>query len=477
MMNNNNITIGILIGYLIITIGVANFILLKKKKTSDSFLIAGRTLPTLLVIAVVLGDWLGGGTSIGVCQRGYNEGIAGILYPISIGFGLFIFAVTMSRKYRQSGVVTVPELTEKYFDIRTRLTSAIIIGGAYFVIGVTQIISGGAMYTRLFGIDKWLGDLIAALTFMGIACFGGLRSVAVVNILQCMIIYIGTLLGVMFSLRSIGGSFFGGFNRLFTELPSSFWHFESVNPITLSGEVMAVVLSCFVAQAAISGVFAAKDHKTAIRGTLFAGILLIPIGIMFLLIGLCARIHFAEVLPRGLTASPAMMLSLHPVVAGLSLCGLFAAIISTGPLSFLAPAQIFIQDVYKTKINRTASDKRMLLMSRLVTFILIFGGWVSSVMLYDVLKTILWAFALRSGIAIILIAGSYMGTRYICESGAFWGLIAGFVVIIFWTALGSPYGIHVVMPTSLSIFMAALLLTRLKKRRAEKLRWPINNKS
>ena len=146
-----------------------------------------------MVMAVVLGDWLGGGSTVGVCQRGYNEGIVGWVYPISIGIGLLIFSFTMAGAYRKLRAITIAEVAGKVFGTRTRITSAIVIGVAYFAVAITQLVAGGALLSPLLGIDKWLADLIAALIFIAVITAGGLASVAAVNIVQCAVIYIGTV--------------------------------------------------------------------------------------------------------------------------------------------------------------------------------------------------------------------------------------------------------------------------------------------
>ncbi len=98
MENVNVIPAIILISYIILTLVIANMVL-RKKMGSEHYLVAGRALPMFMVMAVVLGDWLGGGSTVGVCQRGYNEGIVGWVYPISIGIGLIVFSLYPLRKF------------------------------------------------------------------------------------------------------------------------------------------------------------------------------------------------------------------------------------------------------------------------------------------------------------------------------------------------------------------------------------------
>ncbi len=465
MMQLHAVPIAILIAYVVLTLVVAN-VVLRRRLGADHFLAAGRQLPMFMVLVIILGDWLGGGATIGVSQRGYTEGIVAWLYPISIGIALFALAFTMAARFRRMGAVTVPEVMGRLFDEKTRLASSIFIALAYFTLGITQIIAGGALLTSLLGVDKWLADLLSALVFLLIVVAGGLHSIALVNFIQCIVIFAGMACALFFSLRLIGGSAVEGLRLLVHGLLPSFWSFGSISPVTWSGEVLSTVFACFAAQAAVTGIFAAKDTRAAVRGTWIAAALIIPIGVVYVLVGMCARVHFGSELPYGLTAGPAMILQLNPVVAGIALCGILAAVISTGPLCFLAPTQIIMRDIYSVYINRHESDSRMLLLSRLLSAALIAAGLIIGILLYDLLKAIFWAFTLRCGIAVLLLSAAYLGARRVSEDGAFFSLVLGFIVMIVWSVLGSPYGIHIAIPTIVSVFVGAVVITVFRKRRA-----------
>ena len=455
-----------LIVYAFLTIVIANMVL-KKKLGSEHFLVAGRSLPLFLVVAVVLGDWVGGASTVGVCQRGYTEGLLGSSYSVSLGIAMFIFASTMSARFRRLRAITIPEVVGRLFDAKTRLTSAIVIGVAYFFIGITQILAGGALLSSLLGIEKWLAELIASVIFVIIITAGGLKSIALVNIVQIFVIFSGMIVSLTFSLKLIGGSVAGGFGRLVNELPQSYWSISARPPLIIAREVLGTVFTCYAAQAAITGIFAARDQKAAVHGSWIAGLLLMPIGIAFAMLGMCAKVHFGEALPHGLSAAPAMMLALNPYVAGIALCGLFAAIISTGPLNFLAPIQILVRDIYSVYIKPDATDKQLLVLGRILAVVLLCLGWVVAVTFHQILKLTYWAFAFRAGIAIILLSLTYLGTRYVSEDGAFWGLIAGVIAFAAWTLAGSPFGLHVAIPTMATVFIATLIISKFRKRKRE----------
>jgi len=463
-MQIHTIPLVLLVFYTVLTVGIANTVL-RKKLGSDHFLVAGRALPLVLVVAVVLGDWIGGNATVGVGQRGYTEGIVGSTYSIALGIAMFVFASTMSARYRRLKAITIPEVVGRLFDPKTRLMSAVVIGAAYFIAGITQIIAGGALLAPLLGVDKWVADITATLIFMAIVTAGGLRSIALVNIIQMGVIFTGICVSLVFSLSMIGGSVAEGFARLRTELPPSFWSIGAHPPLTLAGEVVATVFTCFAGQAAITGIFAARDTKAAVRGAWIVGVLLIPIGVAFAMLGMCARIHYGDALPYGLSAAPAMMLALNPYVAGIAMCGLFAAIISTGPLCFLAPTQILIRDIYSVHINPGAPDRRKLLMSRLLAVVLLVFGGIFAVKLTEVLQITYWGFAFRVGIAVILLSVTFLGPKRVSEDGAFFGLIAGVLVFALWTLAGSPFSLHVGIPTVLAVFAATVAISRFRPRK------------
>lgn len=456
----------ILIVYALLTVVVAN-IVLKKKLGSEHFLVAARALPLTLVTAVLLGDYVGGASTIGVCQRGYTVGIVGSLYSIAVAIGFCIFASTMCAPFRRLRAVTIPEVIGRLFDARTRLTTALVICVAYFLLGITQVMAGGALLSPLLGVDVWIASLISAIIFALIIIVGGLRSIALVNIIQVVVIFLGLIVSLVFSLKLIGGSVTNGFSRIWNELPPSFWDYTSGNVLTLFGEGFGTVLTFFAAQAAITGVFAAKDAKTAVRGTWISGLLMVPVGFGFTFLGMIARIHFGNAFPHGLEAAPALMLELNPILSGIALCGLFAAIVSTGPLNFLAPVQIFIRDVYSVYINPDADDRKLLFLSRLSAIIVVIGGWGLAVTFVEILPITYWAFAFRAGIAIILLGLTYLGTRYVSESGAFWGLIAGVIVFVIWTLSGSPFGLHVSIPSMAACLISTLIVSKIIPRKKE----------
>jgi SSS family solute:Na+ symporter len=465
-VNIHIIPLAILIAYMILTVGIAA-LALRRTMSSEHYLVAGRTLSTVVVLGILTGSYLGGGSVIGVTQRSYNEGIVGWIYTLSLSLGAFIFAFIMAKRYRRFALTTIPEVINRLFDTKTRITSLILLIVAYFFIAVTGIIGGGALLSPLLGVDKWVADLITAALFIAIIAVGGLPSIAVVNIVQVGVLYVMLIFGLVYSLALIGGSVGAGWGALFSELPPSYWSFTSIDPLTLSGEVIAVGVTGLVAAATVATMFAAKDEKAAFRGIFWTGVCLFPIGLVCALIGMCARVYFGDALPYGLSAGPAMMLAFPPVLAGIALCGFWAAIVSTTPIILIAMTQMMTRDIYQAFINPRASDKEVLLYSRVAAIALGIVVWVIGIAMHHVIELIVIGAALRVGLAVALLGVVYMGGRYVSEDGAFWGLIVGLITLIGWGVAGSPYEIHMAIPALVASFISMIIISKFRKRKVE----------
>ncbi len=228
--------------------------------------------------------------------------------------------------------------------------------------------------------------------------------------------------------------------------------------------MLGTIFNLFAAQAAITGIFAAKDADTAVKGAWLTGVMFVFVGVPFAIIGMAARLHFGADLPGGLQAAPAMILALNPVVASIGLCGLFAAIVSTGPLCFLAPVQIFLRDVIG---HRELTDRQRLVLSRVLGGIVLLIGLAAATTFVEILNVTIWAYAFRAGIAVLMLSVVYLGTSRVSETGAFYGLLVGALMFVVWTLAGTPLGIHVAIPSMTANFATTLIVSRISPRRRQ----------
>lgn len=234
-----------------------------------------------------------------------------------------------------------------------------------------------------------------------------------------------------------------------------------------TGEVLSVVIGFVAAQVLVMAILAGKDPKASIKGALVSAVIVLPIGIMCAMLGMISKATYGDALPHGLAAAPAIMLSLNPWLAGFALCGLAAAIISSGPAVVLGVSQLIVRDIYVGVINPAAPDKKVLFYSRAFTLVIGILAFVASLTLYDILSATYWVFAIRSGIGLLILMVTYLGMKRVNEHGAFWGLLCGLVALVYWTLANQPFGIHEVYPMITAAVIVSLIVSAFTRRRAQ----------
>ena len=257
----------------------------------------------------------------------------------------------------------------------------------------------------------------------------------------------------------------GGWSTLSQSLPPSYFNLSALQPQMRTVEMLSVIIGFIAAQALVMGILASKDTKAAINGAIASAIMVLPIGIMCAVLGMIARVIYGDTLPHGLSAGPAAILAVNPWIAGLAFCGLWAAIISSGPACALALVQLAIRDIYVGVINPTAPDKKVLFYSRTIAVVISILAFVFSLILYEVLTAVYWAFAIRAGVGVLILMITYLGAKRVNEKGAFWGLVGGLVVLIYWTLAGHPFGIHEFYPMILTVVLISLIVSAFTTRK------------
>jgi SSS family solute:Na+ symporter len=127
----------------------------------------------------------------------------------------------------------------------------------------------------------------------------------------------------------------------------------------------------------------ARNHRDAVRSTLFGSLLYVPVSFVFFLIGTALFAYYQarpELLPAEIAAQPDQILpwfivhGLPTGVTGLLISAIFAAGMSTVSTSLNSGATILLEDYYKRFIDRNASGARALLVLRVGTVFFAFLG-------------------------------------------------------------------------------------------------------
>ena len=421
----------IVFGYIIILFCISWYSTkLSKASGVIGYLLAGRGLPFYIVAVMIAGIAIGGVSTVGVAESAYTNGISAGMYNAAWGVGAILVGVIAAARYRQMNITTIPELFERYYGKPGQIVA--VIGQIIILIVIIslQYVAGGAILTSLLPeyFSFSTGMLTTAAVFVGIALIGGYWAAGLSNLINVIIIYIGVIAGVVVSITS-----FGGFSNLISELPQGKPWFDPVAGVGLAMIIAWFIImftTIFSTQAVVQVSFASKDAKTARRGFILGGLLILPIGFLSAIFGIVAAAKFPG-LENSAMALPKVVMSFNPFIAGLTLAGLWAADVSTAVGLLLGGATLIVRDIWKSFLQPKISKKKELIVSRIVVLGVSIITYILATSVVGILKTLLLGLSLTTSYTVILLFSMF--TPKLCKkSAALWTLVVGIVILALW---------------------------------------------
>jgi sodium/proline symporter len=186
-----------------------------------------------------------------------------------------------------------------------------------------------------------------------------------------------------------------------------------------------------------------------------------------LLVGAFGRAYLSTPLAPGAheTVFIAALQQMFPAfIAGLFLCGILAAAMSTADSQLLVASSAFSRDVYLGFLNRKATEKQTLLMSRVTVFavalIAFFIALNPSSSIFGLVSYAWAGFGATFG-PLILLSLFWKG---ITRNGALTGLIAGGITVIVWKQLkGGIFNLYEIVPGFAACLLFAVIVSLLDK--------------
>lgn len=461
--------------YLLIIIAYFAFItlisFLTKKVASRSaadYLIAGRNLGVIACAVVVASEWLGGMSTIGVSEKAFETGtMQPILYNISTALGMIIIGFTVARHYRDNNVHTVSEMLENLFGRRARAISAIAFLFAYVVLAFVQLQTAASVISAMFDFPWLQSVIISSLIITGYTYVGGMHALALTGIIHVVVMFFGMGAATIIGLIDVNG--FASLHERMVELgsPDNLYNPFSGGIGYAWNLILGGVLGGMAGQASIQPIFAARSAAVAKKAAILSSLIIAPFGIMVALLGLIAKTglyfdtapyladpHMIKMVLPTLMTTPEFI---HPVLGGIALAGILAAILSTvGPVNF-AVVTIATKDIYHGLINKTAVDKKLISTARkLVIIVNILTIPLAYYGTGAVLDTAYISYGIRAIGAIVIVMGIY-SRGWITIEGVRLAFIGGTVAVLL-NILAKNIGLPVIENTYVAIGAAILFI-------------------
>lgn len=339
----------------------------KQTKTTEDFLMANRSLGKIQAGFSMAATDIGGNAVVGAVAYAYGCGLGGAWYNWGAVVPMFLLAIFLAKRLRNSSVSSVPELLGARYNSAARLIAVIAhILAIGATLGIQFTVAASAVST-ISGLDYTLCLVVTVVVVVAYTIGGGLLAVVNTDVFQFVVICLAIVLIIPCSLSAAGGM-----DELIQKVPAGYFDIFSQGFLAPMSLGLLYMFDYATNQHILQRVFAAKDSSTARFAFGFSSAVYVIFGLAVAFIGVIAYALYPNLDNPSNAYALIVKDILPPGISGIALGGLFAAAMSTADSKIMAASQLFINDIYEPYIckGKVTDDKKVLSTSRIVTLLI-----------------------------------------------------------------------------------------------------------
>ena len=459
--------------YLVLMLGIGIVAYRRTVNLSD-YILGGRSIgPTTAALSAGASD-MSGWLLLGLPGYALVAGFEASWIAIGLLAGTWLNWLFVARRLRvyshaANDSVTMPAYFENRFNDKShalRVVSAIFILLFFLFYASSGLVAAGKLFESVFALDYKIAVVVGTIAVVSYTLFGGFLAVAWTDVVQGLLMALALVLVPVFALNAVGGVD-AAHAAMQAKNPELLTFFTDVKGEPLGWIAILSLLGWglgYFGQPHILARFKAiandKDMPTARRIavswtalTLFAA----------LAIGWVAIAYLPTDLKDAETVFMVLVNSLfHPVVAGILMAAVLAAIMSTADSQLLVSSSALAEDFYKAILKKNADGNELIWIGRAAVVV------IALLALYFALNpesTVLglvsyaWAgFGAAFGPAILL----SLFWKRMNRHGALAGILLGGITVVVWKQLsGGLFDLYEIIPGFLLATLAIIIVSLL----------------
>lgn len=446
-------------GYIVLMLLIGLYFSRRKVHDDSDFIVAGRSLSTMVLTATLLATFVGSGSIVGGASFVFQYGPgAAIFFFAGIPVAALVIYFLLASKMRRSEATTIPGLIEARFGPTARTLASLIILLAYVGIVSYQFTGAGQALNLAFGLPVWQGVLISAAVMIGLATMGGLVSVAYTDYLSAVIILVSMLMAVPLVLTPLGG--LDGLYNALPEVQQSL--LGGLSPWQAMGYFLPLFLLILGDQNLFQRFAAARDPATARKAAMGLVIASIACTSLIVLLVCATRVLYPDITPSTSMMTLAQQ-GLPTVVGGFLLASIVALLLTTGNSYLLSASASLTQDILGGLFKIRIAPHRALLANRLTVVGLGILAWVLGAFFPSVLAMQMYSYGMYGAAITPVFLAALLWPRA-TPAGAVAAMVVGGLVTLVWEiVLGKPMGwnsVLVAMPLATLTMIFISLMKR-----------------
>jgi len=362
----------LVIGYLVLSIGIGVYAATRVHNARD-YIVAGRNLPFVIVLAMVFATWFGAETVLGISATFIDEGFRGLISdPLGAALCLILFGLVFARPLYRLNLLTLGDFFRARYNRPTEVVLSLCIIISYLGWVGAQMTALGLVFNVLSDglISMNQGVLIGAGVVLVYTLLGGMWSVALTTFVQMIVIVLG-LLYVTFLAGDMAGGFGTVIEKAAAEGKFEFLpRLEMVDMLAWIAALLTLALGSIPQQDVFQRVNSSRNETIAVWGTTLGGASYFFFAAVPLFLAYSATLIDPGMVERLMDEDsqlilPSLIVGFMPFAAQVIFFGaLLSVIMSTASGTLLAPSVTFSENILRG-FWPSMNDRQLLLSTRL----------------------------------------------------------------------------------------------------------------
>ena len=476
-INNATVFVFILYLFFMLVIGIYFY---KKGKSEDQdlagYLLGGRDLNPLVAAISAGASDMSGWLLMGLPGAAYLSGYSAGWIGIGLALGTYLNWQLVAKRLRiyteiSGDSITISDYFENRFrdDSRVlRVVSAAFILFFFFIYTSSGFVAGAKLFNTVFGLDYIPALILGVVVILAYTLLGGFLAVSWTDLFQGTLMFVA-LVGVPMKVISTLGGAGATLQSIRAINPNYLNLFKNIDGSNLGFWATVSLLAWGLGYPGqphiITRFMAIKSHKDVKSAT--------AIGMFWVVISLISAVFTGTVGMLYLQGNPLQGANVetifivliqgvfHPIIAGLFLAAMLAAIMSTADSQLLVTSSSFTKDFYQIFFKKDATDEQLVRASRYSVAIVAIVAFILALNPENkVLDLVSYAWAgLGATFGPIVVMSLYW--RDMNRNGAIAGMIIGGLTTIIWNSLsGGIFEIYELLPAFIFACIAIFLVSR-----------------
>ena len=445
-----------------------SFLVGRKHKSEEDWMVGGRSLPIYVIAFTQYATAVGGGVLVAHVGIAYSWGISIFWYELFVVVGILILAL-FANWLRRHKFNTIPEIFTRLYGQHKVMMTLVAIAVILVPFGwlATQFVAFANLFNAVAGLDITALIIIMAIISVLFVLPGGLTSVAWTDFFFGVFMVLASLVVAGYAI-----SMAGGWGTIIENVPSEIISFPegmgAAGGTTILLWLFAILPGTLTNQLYYQRIFSAKSGKEARQGIYLSAVMILIAGVYALIIGVSVRSMNGSfgVDERELAAGWFLN---HVPVWLLAVYGAFlmATIVSTTGSALQSVVVNLVSDLRNNFVKDPGTERQKVWLSRIATVCVTAVAAILSISFPQALTWLVATYAYSASIlAVPLLFGIILSRKYTVSSAvAYLSMAGGLIGCAIAHLLGTtiPYAVFGIV-SSFVVYVIALGVKKPMKR-------------